>query len=191
MSQLLPPHDLKDYLSWWLNPLEKPPQKILELLPTGQVSQVLTQLEQEGLETTSVEFDPHNPSVEDLPNNIKFNLVYGLKIPPYFLDQSTSHLLAFLKPLNQVLRPSSHLVLEILADEATKEGDSLAKLTSRLSNIGLEVGFVHVENVTPTESFKEAPFRAVNFREDKLFWLAFLTEGSDEDVTEWLDQMDL
>ena len=182
-SYVLEPKKTLENITWFLNPLEEPPQKILQL----QAYQLKTNIYTELLEKDG--FIIKNAKIQDLisskgSNNNKFakdfqesyfNIIFSLanEIIEDFEDFKT-----LIQIVHNLLRPSSYFIYEIKIDQNL---DVIREIL--LDN------FESVNFLTPWSEMKTNPFSPFNKESSNYCWIAALSQNSYEDPAEWMNEL--
>ena len=171
-----------DLLIWWLNPVEKPPQKILSLSHKGINQDIFIGL------LKKAGYEGHKNVLENFEliktlANQNFNLVFLFewRIPKDLINLKMKILKMFKIIHDNILKSSSYLILEIQFD-SEKNIDVLEEL---LYDAGFGSTTVLIPEVKPQGT---NPFSSVNFAINNYCWLTALSRQTDEDPTEWLNE---
>lgn len=177
-SYILEPKKIIEDITWFLNPIEEPPQKFLQLLTKNSKTTIYSDLLRkdgfivksltEPKQLLSSEF-----SSEDILQESWFNIVFSLANETLFenfeeISSKISHL----------LRPSSYFIYEV-------------KITENLDRIKeiLLQSFESVNFLTPWSLMNTNPFTPFDQKQNKYCWVVALSQGSDEDPADWLNNL--
>ncbi len=177
-SYILEPKKIIDNITWFLNPLEEPPQKFLQILPASSKENIYSDLlEKEG-------FIIENILLENLQSGEKgeilaglqkhrFNIVFSLANEKIFQNfESVAEI------IHDLLRPSSYFILEVKISHNQKEIEKIL-----LQNFGT------VNFLTPWSDLATNPFSPFDENQQKYCWVVALSQASDEDPAEWMNYL--
>ena len=181
-SFILEPKKILENIEWFLNPIEEPPQKFLQLLSknsidksTGNIYSEL--LEKEGFiikNTTEDElFLSQDSDGEHSLQESSFNIIFTLANEKIFDNFETLCSL-----IHNLLRPSSYFICEMKVDEIL---DYVEKV--------LLQSFESVNFLTPWSKLNTNPFSPFDENQSKYCWIVALSQGSDEDPAEWMNYL--
>ena len=179
-SFILEPKKILENIEWFLNPIEKPPQKFLQLLSknstdksTGNIYSEL--LEKEGYiikNTTDGElFLSQNSDSEGIYQESSFNIIFTLAN-----DKIFDNFESLCPIIHNLLRPSSYFIYEMKVEENL----------DFIERILLE-SFESVNFLTPWSQLSTNPFSPFDKNQSKYCWIVALSQGSDEDPAEWMN----
>ena len=179
-SFILEPKKILENIEWFLNPIEEPPQKFLQLLSknsidksTGNIYSEL--LEKEGFiikNTTEDElFLSQDSDGEHSLQESSFNIIFTLANEKIFDNFET-----LCSRIHNLLRPSSYFICEMKVDENL---DYVEKV--------LLQSFESVNFLTPWSKLNTNPFSPFDENQSKYCWIVALSHGSDEDPAEWMN----
>ena len=173
-----------ELLIWWLNPLEKPPQKILSISEKGKKHNFFIDL------LKQAEYEGHNLVIENFTfmetiKDTKFNLVFIFELNLANLINKKEIIIDFFSTIHEkILKSSSYLILEIKFGSES-DIDILEKLL-------LESGFGSITVLIPElkSDLKNNPFASVDFSIHNYCWMTALSKQSDDpiDVIDWLNE---
>ena len=184
-SIYLQPKKLIELLTWWLNPLEQPPQKILALDINGKNhNRYLALLQDEG-------YIAHNVSLQNfiIKEPLKdsfYNLIFSFEWNITDIKEDSQKLEDLFSAIhNQVIKSSSYLILEIKFNSE--------KNIDELENILTKSGFGSISVLLPAEVGQKKenivnPFTGVDLTIHNHCWLVALSQQTDEDPAEWLQE---
>lgn len=182
-SVYLTPNKVIELLVWWLNPLEKPPQRLLSLSqPNNKHSIFSNLLKKEGFSSFDVIVDNYSLPSDFALNKELFNLVYFFEFTPSNLEQQEK-IIDFFKVIhNGLLKASSYLILE-LKFSSEEEIDNIEDMLQ-------EAGFNSISVLTPdfSNTSKTNPFKGVDVLRQHYCWLTALSQQSEEDPLEWINE---
>lgn len=175
-SYILEPKKIVDNITWFLNPIAEPPQKFLQILPDEAHENIYSDL------IEKEEFIIKNVSGDTLFTNIKpeftddlqkgwFNLIFSLaneKLPSNFEIA--------IEFIHDLLKPSSYFIFE------TKIAHNLDEIKTMLLK-----SFESVNFLVPWSDLKTNPFSSFDSNQHKYCWVVALSQSSDEDPGEWMN----
>lgn len=177
-SYILEPKKIIENITWFLNPIEEPPQKFLQLVSKKSETNIYSDLLlKDGFITQNItETELLAASNSESENNLQkswFNLIFSLA-NDHFSENFTS-LSSF---IHSLLRPSSYFIYEI-------------KVSKNLENIKkiLLQSFESVNFLIPWSKLYTNPFSPFDQEQSKYCWIVALSQSSDEDPAEWLNHL--
>lgn len=175
-SYILEPKKIIEAITWFLNPIEKPPQKFMQLTRDSSTNIYSDYIKSQDYEIKNTSFHAivnHDEKGNDFDTwGSNYNLIFSLaneKIPDSF-D-------LVLSKINRLLKPSSYFILELKLEK--KDLDYIQKVV-------LE-SFDSVNFLIPLNKFSTNPFTPIDFEKSNYCWMVALTHSTDEDPASWMD----
>ena len=174
--------DLKDLLIWWLNPVELPPQKFLNIVyKNNLINEIHNFLKQEDylIEKTDL-------SDSFLFQNLleEYNLAFSFQNHILFSElinkeEKLIEFKEFILKISSILKPSSYFILETKI-ESENERNFLKELFLR--------NFEQVFFYVPLKKYATNPFTKFDLSKTNFCWIIAITNSSGEDPAEWLGE---
>ena len=177
-SYILEPKKIIDSITWFLNPLEMPPQKFLQLTKDNITNIYSDLLEKEGFIVRDSSWDEllayttMNDKDEKKFTSGFYNLVFSLTNEE--LSDNFEMVLHF---IHDLLRPSSYFIYELKINHLNEIRDLFLKV------------FESVNFLTPWSDLHTNPFSPFDGDKNSYCWVVALSHPSDDDPAEWLEDL--
>ena len=177
-SYILEPRKILENITWFLNPVEKVPQKFLQITSKDLESNIYSDmLEKDGFIIKNIS-ETNLLSLDELLENSDFekswfNLVFSLANEKLFNNFET-----ICPIIHDLLRPSSYFIFEIKITNNIEE----------IQNILLQT-FDSVNFLIPWSNLSTNPFSPFDSNQNRYSWVTALSQGSDEDPADWLNYL--
>lgn len=177
-SYILAPKKIIESIAWFLNPIEEPPQKFLQLMNETRPNIYSNLLENQGFIISNVTWAELISNKKNEPNYDKkfpqsyYNLVFSLA-NDNLLDNFENEI----HKINELLRPSSYFIYEMKIDKIDKVKELFLKV------------FESVSFLIPWSELNTNPFSPFNKDKSDYCWVVALTNSSDEDPAAWIEDL--
>ena len=177
-SYILEPKKIIESITWFLNPIEEPPQKFLKLLKDN-ISNIYSDiLEKEGFIVRDFTWEDLLAYATMKDNNEEkftsgfFNLVFSLAN-----EELSNNIEMVLHSIHDLLRPSSYFIYEIRINQLNEIRDLFLKV------------FESVNFLIPWSELHTNPFSPFDSEKNSYCWVVALSHPSDDDPAEWLENL--
>ncbi len=177
-SFILEPKKIIENIIWFLNPIEEPPQKFLQLVVQDTETNVYSDLlMKDGFSVKNITesglLAALNSDLEKGLQKNHFNIVFS-----FANDHISENLILLSSSIHSLLRPSSYFIYEI---KVTENLESIKKILLR--------SFETVNFLTPWSQMATNPFSPFDQNQSKYCWIVALSQDSDDDPAEWLQNL--